>query len=65
MKNVIKGLLVLAVVASAAGCSTVADFNARSQALYQANPAKYDSMPNSDQGNEYFKPNPQFQVQGS
>lgn len=65
MKNVFKGLLVLAVVASAAGCSTVSDFNARGQALYNANPAKYDTMSTSDKGNEYFKPNPQFQVQGS
>lgn len=65
MKNIIKALLVVAIVSSAAGCSAVSNFNQRGQALYDANPAKYDSMSTSDKGNEYFKANPQFNVQGS
>lgn len=64
MKTVIKAMLVLAVVA-VTGCQSVIDANAHAQALYNASPAKYDSMSTSDKGNEYFKANPQFQVQGS
>lgn len=64
MKNVIKAVVVFVVVASAAGCTSLSDFNAHSQALYQMNPAKYDSMSSSDKGNGYFQPVGSYNTQG-
>ncbi|MGE6473189.1 hypothetical protein [Serratia proteamaculans] len=63
MNQLIKTLLIVSLVATAAGCSTIEDINARGQALYNADPASYDAMPNS--ASEYFKQNPQFNTQGS
>lgn len=62
----LKTLIVAAAVTAVTtltGCTAISDINARGQALYEADKAFYDAMPNSI--SSYHEQNPQYSTSGS